>query len=955
MPRPRTLLLLFVLLASLALGQRKPLDASTYDMWKTIRGISLSNDGKWVMFTVAPQDGDAVVEIKATDGSKTYAIARGGPASFSEDGKFVVATILPKSEDLKKARRAKAKPEDMPKNGLTILSLDTGVKTEMEKITSFSIAPHDSGWIVYKPEASKPASEKAGKPGAPAAEAGKPEAGKQESEKAGKPEEKKAGPRADHKPGDAWVLRNLASGKEEKLDNVTTTRWSKDGTILAYALSTKDGAGDGIAIFEVKTGAKKTIATGLGKYPKLAISDATKDIAFESNKDDYQAKLPAFSVYVTHGANLTKLNADTLAKAYAPSENGTFQFSEKGTRLTFGVAPKPVEEKKDDTPEDEKVSVDIWNWQDKQMMPQQLLQAAAERIRTYDAIFDLATGRVVQLENPQMRTVSIGAKGDGDTALGSSMEPYQRESSWGDGHTDYFTIDLQTGKATPFLTGFTGSVALSPTGRYVYGYDEAAKDFLCIDLHSGKRTSLSKAIPVPVYDEEIDTPSLPGAYGAAGWTANDAAVLIYDKYDVWQVDPAGVAKPINVTSGQGRASNTRLMLKKLDPEEDTIDLSKPQLIGAFNEQTKQSGFYKLTKGSLERLMMVDKGLSPNSPIPAIVKARNADVYAFQEMDYNVFADLWLADGNLKNQRKISDANPQQKDYNWTTAELVHWIGNDGQPLMGVLHKPENFDPSKKYPMITYFYEKTSDTLHQYYSPQPSASTINISMYCSNGYLVFEPDIPYKIGYPGESAMSAILPGVQSIVARGYVDPKRLGLQGHSWGGYETGFLVTETNMFAAACAGAPVSNMISAYGGIRWGSGVSREGQYEHGQSRIGGSLWEDPLRFIQNSPIFFVDKIKTPLLIMSNDKDGAVPWYQGIEYFSALRRLNKPAWLVVYNEEDHNLVQRKNRKDWSLRMQQFFDHYLKGAAMPVWMAQGVPGTMKGKTYGFDLVPGTGK
>src|ERR1043166_3336861 len=217
------------------------------------------------------------------------------------------------------------------------------------------------------------------------------------------------------------------------------------------------------------------------------------------------------------------------------------------------------------------------------------------------------------------------------------------------------------------------------------------------------------------------------------------------------------------------------------------------------------------------------------------------------------------------------------------------------------------------------------------------------MYCSNGYVVFVPDIPYKIGYPGESAMSAIMPGVQSILTRGYIDPKRLGLQGQSWGRYQTGYLVTETNMFAAACAGAPVSDMISAYGGIRWGSGVTREGQYEHGQSRIGGSLWEQPLRFIENSPIFFVDKIKTPLLIMSNDKDGAVPWYQGIEYFSALRRLNKPAWLVVYN-----LVQRKNRKDWSVRMQQFFDHYLKGAPMPVWMAQGIPATQKGKTYGFD-------
>jgi dienelactone hydrolase len=527
-----------------------------------------------------------------------------------------------------------------------------------------------------------------------------------------------------------------------------------------------------------------------------------------------------------------------------------------------------------------------------------------------------------------------------------------RESSWGDGYTDFYLVDLKSGKPTPLLTKFSGTVSLSPTGKYVYGYDQAGKDFLCIDVHTGKRTSLNKTIPVPIYDEETDTPSLPSAFGIAGWTAKDGSVLIYDKYDVWAIDPSGDAKPVNLTSGSGRRAGIILRVAKLDPEQEYIDLGKPMLLSAFNEMTKEAGFYKLTGGNLERLVMVDKGFSPGpgvTPMPAVVKAKNAEVYAFQQMDYNVYADVWLADADLKNPRKISDANPQQKDYNWLTAELVTWTSNDGQQLQGIVYKPENFDRSKKYPMITYFYERLSDSFHQYFSPAPSASTINIPMYCSNGYIVFVPDIPYKIGYPGESATSAILPGVQTILARGYVDPKRLGIQGQSWGGYQVGYLVTESNLFAAACAGAPVSNMVSAYGGIRWGSGVSREGQYEHGQSRIAGSLWENPLRFIENSPIFFADKIKTPLLIMSNDKDGAVPWYQGIEFFSALRRLNKPGWLVVYNEEDHNLVQRKNRKDWSLRMQQFFDHYLKGDPMPAWMASGVPATMKGKTYGFEL------
>jgi dipeptidyl aminopeptidase/acylaminoacyl peptidase len=412
------------------------------------------------------------------------------------------------------------------------------------------------------------------------------------------------------------------------------------------------------------------------------------------------------------------------------------------------------------------------------------------------------------------------------------------------------------------------------------------------------------------------------------------------------VDPVS-AEARNLTKGTGRSGMTELRYFSLDRDVNYVDLSKPIFLRAMNERSKAAGVYRLSQGNLDRLMMEDKGFG------APTKAEKAEVFAFQRMDYNEAPDVWLADANFANARKVSDSNPQQKDYNWCTAELVTWLSNDGDQLQGILYKPENFDPTKKYPMISYFYERSSDGLHSYHSPAPSASTINITEYCSNGYIVFVPDIPYKVGYPGESAISAILPGVQSIVSRGFVDPKKLGIQGQSWGGYQVGYMVTESNLFAAACAGAPVSNMVSAYGGIRWGSGVSREGQYEKGQSRIGYNLWDSPLRYVENSPIFFADKIKTPLLIMSNDKDGAVPWYQGIEFFSALRRLNKPAWLVVYNEEDHNLVQRKNRKDWSIRMMQFFNHYLKGEAMPVWMASGVPATQKGKTYGFDLVPGT--
>ena len=288
-----------------------------------------------------------------------------------------------------------------------------------------------------------------------------------------------------------------------------------------------------------------------------------------------------------------------------------------------------------------------------------------------------------------------------------------------------------------------------------------------------------------------------------------------------------------------------------------------------------------------------------------------------------------------------------KNYFWGNVELVNWTSLDNIPLQGLLYKPEGFDPKKKYPMIVYFYEKESDNLHGYTHPTPLRSTINRSTYVSDGYLVFVPDIVYKVGFPGESAMNCIMPGVTQLISKGFVDEKNIGIQGHSWGGYQTAYMVTRTDLFKAGEAGAIVANMISAYGGIRWESGLSRMFQYEHSQSRIGGSLWEKPMHYIENSPIFFADKIKTPLLLLHNDADGAVPWYQGIEMYMALRRLNKPVWMLNYNGEPHWPVKRENRMDFQIRMKQFFDYYLKGAPMPPWMKEGVPAIEKGITKGY--------
>ena len=447
------------------------------------------------------------------------------------------------------------------------------------------------------------------------------------------------------------------------------------------------------------------------------------------------------------------------------------------------------------------------------------------------------------------------------------------------------------------------------------------------------------------YDELNDSPRHPGSYGAAGWTKNDKSLLIYDRYDIWKFNPDS-GSSTRLTKGRENTTTTYRYVK-LDIEKRYIDTNEKWLLTTFKESNKNSGYFEFNPKNNKGKQLIDEAYQYTSPI----KAQLSDKLIYTRRSFKEFPNVRYSDLNFKRPIVISNANPQQKDYNWGTNELVKWTSLDGKELTGMLVKPEDFDPAKKYPMIVNFYEKSSNRLHSHRAPSPGRSTINYSFYASRGYLIFNPDVYYKIGYPGESAYNCVIPGVTSLIEKGFVDKNNIGVQGHSWGGYQIAYLVTKTDIFKAAESGAPVVNMISAYGGIRWGSGLSRQFQYEHTQSRIGGSPWEFPARYIENSPIFTVDKINTPLLVLHNDADTAVPWYQGIEFFVALRRLGKPSWLLNYNEEPHWPVKHQNRVDFNIRMAQFFDHYLKGAQKPVWMERGVPAIEKGVNQGYELLP----
>jgi dipeptidyl aminopeptidase/acylaminoacyl peptidase len=436
---------------------------------------------------------------------------------------------------------------------------------------------------------------------------------------------------------------------------------------------------------------------------------------------------------------------------------------------------------------------------------------------------------------------------------------------------------------------------------------------------------------VNFFDEEEDTPSVPPPYSVTGWAKDDKYVLLNDKYDIWQVSPDGGGAK-NLTDGIGRKEKTALRYVRLDPRERFIDPMKPMLLKADNQETRDEGFYhdKIDGGMPEKLLMMSKNLS--SP----TKAKDADVLMLTASRFDEFPDLWVTGPNFNDLKKVSNGDAQRAQFTWGSAELVSFKNTDGVPLKGILIKPENFDANKKYPMIVYIYERLSQGLHNFQPPGPGTS-INFSYYVSNGYLIFLPDIVYTTGYPGQSALKCVLPGIQEVVDKGFVDENAIGIQGHSWGGYQIAYMVTQTNRFKAAAPGALVSNMTSAYSGIRWGTGLPRQFQYERSQSRIGGSLWEYPMRFLENSPVFRADRVQTPLLMIHNDEDDAVPWYQGIEYYLALRRLGKEVYMFNYNGEKHGLRKRINQKDYTRRLQEFFDHFLKGAPAPEWMQKGIP------------------
>ncbi len=617
----------------------------------------------------------------------------------------------------------------------------------------------------------------------------------------------------------------------------------------------------------------------------------------------------------------------------SPSENFTPLFSKDSALLFFGYAPAPKPPVKDAP---EPVKVDLWHWKDLELQPMQKVRAEEEKKRSYLMVYHIKEKKLVPLASPELPTVRLSE--DKRVALGVTDIPYKQLISWDQAYYDYYLINLRDGSRQLVARKLADQMRLSPGGNYLLYYDEQDKVYYSYRISDNKKFNLTGSLGVRFEQEEWDTPSEPRPYGVAGWTENDQSVLIYDRFDIWEIKPDGSAARM-ITAGQGRAKQLVFRYHSLDPEEKFIPTSKPIWMSFFKEKTKATGYYQVTLQPLSGLKEI---IMEDSLLRDLRKAKEAETYVFTKQRFDEFPDLWVTGPDFKDRRKVSQANPQQEEFIWGKAELIHYLNADGQELEAILIKPENFDPNQKYPLMVYIYERLSVQLHRYSPPSPGTS-INFTRYVSNGYVLLLPDIIYEVGHPGLSAFKCVIPAVEKVVGMGFIDPKRIGIQGHSWGGYQITYLITRTNLFAAVEAGAAVSNMISAYGGIRWGSGMSRAFQYEKTQSRIGAPPWEKALQFIENSPIFWVERVNTPYLTIHNDEDDAVPWYQGIEFFTAMRRLGKEAYMFTFNGEKHGLRERENQKYWTVHLDEFFDHYLKGAPRPEWMDKGVPYLERGK------------
>ena len=935
-----TILLLGFAGAAPAIAAPRPLTYADADSFREILSPTLSRDGQWLATIEMPQAGDGEVVVRHLDDGRVWRAPVGATpplpfpratspdekratptratCAFTGDGRFLVVHALP---DQAAQAAAREKPDlEKPLRPLVILNLATGETETVARVKSLQVPARGPAVIAYLVAGEKSAA-----------------AGNN-----GDDEETNAAKSAPL--GDMLVLHDLAKGTRHEFAHTTDYTLARDGRTLVYAIAAvADAPAALFALDPVADTPALTLYTGPKTVKKLTWDRAQTQLAFlcEDSADPAAPirKIEWWRRHENAASILVDASTAGVPAGMLVSDKASLAFTHDGRRLLLGVAPLRPKFEQPKDPAD-RVTADIWSWRDDLIQPRQAVRAKLDREQSYRGAIDLGTRRYVQIGTPEFPDVLIAD--DATRALVIDHQPYFRLRDFDGTYGDVHVLNLTTGERRQVLTKLRGSsgdegdvgLQLSPDGKWAAYY--ADQHWHVLDLEQGTGRPLTTGLPVAFFNEDHDQPEPAPAYGWAGWVEDSASCLVYDRYDLWRVFPDGQA-PQNLTAGHGRAHRLILRRQDFSPREEDdprrgVTLGDTLIVRAEDERTRATGFLRFTAGAAAPETLLWGDASHNYAGRALA----ADRLLLTVSRFDQFPDVWLTDENLTAPRRVTDGQAQLAPFKWGRAELIDYTNSAGVPLQACVYLPADFDPAKKYPLIVYTYERLSRIIHQFFAPSPG-SNISFPIYASNGYIVMLADLAYNVGHPGPSALDCVHAALDAIIARGFVDENAIGFQGSSWGGHTAAYLITHSNRFAAAAAGSPVGNMTSAYAGIRATSGQPRLFQYEQSQSRIGQPLTAAPELYLENSPVFHAHHAAAPLLIMHNDRDGAVPFSQGVELFLALRRHAKPAWLINYRDEGHGLDRRANQKDYSHRMWQYFDHHLRGAPAPAWLTDGVP------------------
>jgi len=911
-------------------GSKKILGLADIGRWNRIANAGLSSDGKWMTWVQTPNEGDGTLFIKQLDGDKSFTVPVGSAPVFSDDSRWVGYFVAPATGGRGgrgaggggrgRGGVAGAPAADNGPRRFELLDLTTGEKYTVPGGLTFKFSK-GSKFVAVRLN--------------------------------------KADQSAKHSGADL-ILRELASGITQNIGNANLYDFDDAGRMLAYTVDAADRVGNGVYVIDLATSQSKVLSSAQANYDQLAWGDKNASLAVlkgDKKKENVQRD-NTLLVWTNVAAQAPR------AVEYDPSKDAAFprnmvvsefaplRWTKDGSRVYVGLKEQEPEPPVMTPASEPKANVDVWHWKDDEVQSVQMIRLAQERRATLPAVFNVASDKLVRVSDENMRTVT--PTGDPRWAIGRIDTTYRGAVEWGAQKADFYAVNTDNGDRTLISTGLSRTMGSSPDGKwFLYLKD---KKVYAYNTETGKSIGIGEN--VNFVDATDDHPYEKPIYGVAGWSKDGKSVILNHRYDLYLV-PLDGGKPTNLTGGVGDAQQIRFRLVRLDragggggrggrggggfgagagnDEDEGIDLSKPLLLSAYGDWTKKSGYYTLAPGAKPAPLIYD-----DEDIGQAVKAEHADRVIFTRQTYKESPDYWLTTTSFAQPTKLTDANPFINEYAWSAGKmLIDFKNSKGQRLQGTLWLPANYQPGKKYPMLVYFYELLSNT-HNNFAMPIFDDRPHFPEYASDGYLVFEPDIVYETGKPGSSALDCVTNGVNKVIEMGYADPKHIGIQGHSWGGYETSFILTHSHMFAAVVTGAPPTNLVSFYDETYPGTGTLQQGIVEVGQVRMGTNPFDNLQLFEDQSALYHVRDITTPFLILHGTADNAVDWHQGLELYGAARRWGKQVILLSYPGEPHHLAKKENQKDFQQRMKQFFDHYLKDAPAPKWMTDGVPQTKKG-------------